>query len=659
MATTNNNPINHNVGFKLGLQATVDALLAKGSNAGASAGSFYLTSDTHRLYIANSDTSLSPVNEGVTTVTNISDLPNVTSANASAYVGRFYYVSGTKENPINILCVYNGSGWAQINTDTYVKEIAFTAEQTTSNTEVTLTETLTNWNGTNISHGEPSDSMTFKGSNGIHVKVLESGEYNPETDTYDPHPIIEFEGDTYTVSSDVVKDDDDKVVENQVALKLDSAKTGNDSKVIFQGGKRSDEKKTNVEVSQDKNVITITARDTVNTDFEITSEKDKAGFTFAVYDNHGGDATTKTPFDPVIKFGAKGDQTAHFIGDGTNGGTATLNVYTIDEINETLRVLNAMTYRGTIGTAGTAASKIIMVDTEDATKGCTMYDGNTEVKVSIGDMFMVVGNQSVQYIVDKKYAYLSANTLLIARSTTGKEEDGAYIKSEHLIFDVVKSTVDTDTTYKFETSEGTAGQSATVTLRPSTPGQAAGSLTIETVRSNTDKTETGSVTGLKLTRTTDENNKNDKWVIEHDVTAFDTNTTGAAFVRQKGTVAGVPVMQYEANVLTGIKKNASGHIIGYTVQKMPIIDSNSIIDTISHETSHYISGTDRYIGVQKTTTVEKLNTGGGGETNDTVDEFAFVSDSLHITAGSQVATSADSGASQAASLQIDLVWGTF
>lgn len=628
---------NHNVGFKLGLQSVVDTLISKGDKAGAVPGSFYLTSDTHRLYIANGDTSLSPVNEGVTTVTKISDLPTVSSSNAAAYVGRFYYVSGTADDPVNILCVYNGKGWAQINTDTYVKDITFATDQKTTDTEVTLTETLTNWNGTNISHGQPSDVMTFKGSNGIHVIAGTDAAGNPQ---------IEFEGDTYEIHSGETED-------GKVAVKLSSDKTNNDTEVAFVAGSFPNETDVNVQITQSGDVITIAAKDTSNETFEITTENKKEGFKFAVYDNHHGDVTAEV--NPIIKYGKNGSKTAKFIGDDKNNGTATLNVYSIDEINETLRVLNAMTYRGTIGTSGTAATKITMVNTGDATKGCTVYDGSTPVKVSIGDMFMVVGNNSVQYIVEGKYAYLSANTLLIARSTTGEEDSNGFIENANLIFDVVKSTVDTDTTYKFETKENTAGSSATVTLIPSA-GKEAGSLTIETVRSNTNTTEAGSVTGLKLTRTSDDADKNDVWKIEHDVTAFDTNTTGSAFTRAKATVSGLPAMSYDANVITGIKKNATGHIIGYTVQKMPIHDTNSIIKEIKHSTSGYNTAAGRYVAVQKTDTQELLNT---GATNDVVDEFAFVSDSLHITAGAQVATSTASGASQAASLQIDLVWGTF
>ena len=59
------------LGFKVGTQARVNELIAAGANAGAAHGTFYLAQDTHRLYIGNEDTSLSPVNEGITTVASI------------------------------------------------------------------------------------------------------------------------------------------------------------------------------------------------------------------------------------------------------------------------------------------------------------------------------------------------------------------------------------------------------------------------------------------------------------------------------------------------------------------------------------------------------------------------------------------------------------
>jgi hypothetical protein len=47
-----------NVGFRLGTQTGLENL----AKASVQAGVFYLTTDTHRLYIGNSDGTISPVN---------------------------------------------------------------------------------------------------------------------------------------------------------------------------------------------------------------------------------------------------------------------------------------------------------------------------------------------------------------------------------------------------------------------------------------------------------------------------------------------------------------------------------------------------------------------------------------------------------------------
>ena len=65
------------IGFKVGTQTNVNDLIV---NGGAVHGTFYLAQDTHRLYVGNEDTTLSPVNEGIVTVATISDLPSFTTA---------------------------------------------------------------------------------------------------------------------------------------------------------------------------------------------------------------------------------------------------------------------------------------------------------------------------------------------------------------------------------------------------------------------------------------------------------------------------------------------------------------------------------------------------------------------------------------------------
>ena len=91
---------NLNLKFLRGLQAS---LPTTGTD-----GYFYLTTDTHRLY-TSIDGKVVPVNEGVTTVENLDALTSITDAEA----GDFFYC--TEEN---ILTVFNGQNFVQINPDT-------------------------------------------------------------------------------------------------------------------------------------------------------------------------------------------------------------------------------------------------------------------------------------------------------------------------------------------------------------------------------------------------------------------------------------------------------------------------------------------------------------------------------------------------------------
>ena len=97
-----------NVLFLQGTQTKLNELM---NNGGAKEGAFYLTNDTHRLYIGrtvNGVTKPVAVNEGVVTVATIDNLPT-----SGVNVGEFYYVTNG-----NILCVWSGNGFVQINADT-------------------------------------------------------------------------------------------------------------------------------------------------------------------------------------------------------------------------------------------------------------------------------------------------------------------------------------------------------------------------------------------------------------------------------------------------------------------------------------------------------------------------------------------------------------
>lgn len=114
-----------NVMFKRGTQAALNTLI-NGTGDRFVNGSFYLTSDTNRLYVAQSASNLVELNKSITVVPNVSSLPQ-----SDVEVGQFYYISGTNThtdtanggNNGNILAVVtavtNGvPQWTQVNPDT-------------------------------------------------------------------------------------------------------------------------------------------------------------------------------------------------------------------------------------------------------------------------------------------------------------------------------------------------------------------------------------------------------------------------------------------------------------------------------------------------------------------------------------------------------------
>ena len=139
-----NNLNNAHLGFSSGLQTDLNDLI---TNGGATEGVFYLTTDTHRLYIgrtiiADGATSVSktipiPVNGGIQTVDRAVQDPSdntKTYLPSQANAGEFYYI-----NDSNILAVYNGNQWVQINPNTNT-DTEVSAASVSSGTEYQITD---------------------------------------------------------------------------------------------------------------------------------------------------------------------------------------------------------------------------------------------------------------------------------------------------------------------------------------------------------------------------------------------------------------------------------------------------------------------------------------------------------------------------------------
>ena len=583
------------LGFKVGLQSTVDSMLAQEQGAPqAEHGCFYLTKDAHRLYIGNEDGSLSAVNEGIEWIGTWTELQTIASTAASAVsgarylTGRFYYVSDR-----NVLCVYNGRNWVQLNENTNTTLSSNEYGIATVSGVATVTNTITDSTGADY-----SDSFTVTGANGI--TISSSGK------------AITITGDTYTLSS--------AQSGNDVNINLDSSDTNNDSSIKLKAG-------TNVTLSKAANAndVTISSKNTTNDSAAFSEET--AGFKFTITDTEGADV--EATVDPKIAIYTSSSPS----GTTTNSvsfvsGTATLDVYSRAAIDSKLQAVNAMTYRGTVGPSGTGATTISYNSTTGVT---SIVKDNNNVAVSIGDTFLMT--QSGIY---NGQAY-KANSLFIVRAKDGKTEgsDGI-IASGDFICDIVAEEWSIDTTYYLE------GITNGIQLHSST-GETAGSLVVTAGSNNNwiaiaESDTDGSVTG----------SKNKVLTITHkDITRNNTTDT-ATNQANKGTVT-IPA-------ITAVTTDSKGHVTGVTTKNFVMKDTNATLDSMSTSTTAYTDSTNNYKAGVVTTTTTLTQSDGSEITKST--SVVVSSSSLTITDEDSRPTTLN-GASTPGGLKIEMLWGSF
>lgn len=116
---------NVNVMFKRGTQSSFNNLSTYQD------GCFYLTTDSHRLYIGTGNNKADLVSQSVITYPNWAAIEALSNKSSSSYApglcseGQFYYAKAE-----NILCTYSNGKWIQINPDhnddhdTYVKSVS-------------------------------------------------------------------------------------------------------------------------------------------------------------------------------------------------------------------------------------------------------------------------------------------------------------------------------------------------------------------------------------------------------------------------------------------------------------------------------------------------------------------------------------------------------
>lgn len=371
-----------NVGFKMGEQSALDTLLRAGVKAGAIAGTFYLTSDTNRLYIGKDDGSIKPVNAGIITVANTNSLPDVTSLSVEEkkkIAGNYYYATEQ-----NILCVFNGKNWVQINS--VITNDSFTQAASAVTGGARVSSVITDTNGKEV-----TASFTVVGDKGI--GVTGSGTQ------------ITVSGDPITVTT--------ATASNTATSTIKSASGTTDTSIGIKGGK-------NVTVSSSGNVITVDAEDKYVSKLYGASRAEG----FAVYGEYNdGSMIADATLNPIVKLdGTIKNDTKEF---KFVNGTATLPVYSakeVDSIKTTLensfeaklKGFNAMEYKGTVGTEGTLKA---LPTTADNIKNGYSYLVAGSLTVGsetylAGTLVVASGNEdsSTGYLTTLTWSYVTGST---------------------------------------------------------------------------------------------------------------------------------------------------------------------------------------------------------------------------------------------------------
>lgn len=407
-------------------------------------GCFYLTNDTNRLYVGKG-TQLVDLNKYIKVVSSIEELTSLENKQN----GDFAYISGG-----NILAVYNGTDWVQINkntnTDKYIdaSSIQTSVVKAEDNSKITLTLTMDQKNvdvndgtvkGTeNLSMSfdipkEYLDSLAVEtkvdlatsaitdganiktsgtGSSGSGINLKEGSNVTITTDG--SNITIAAEDTTYSVVADATA--------GTVGLK-DSA--GSTTNVTFKAGE-----KLSASVDANRNV-TYAHTGSAATANTTATETVANGGSFTVLKEIATDSTghvsTYTPVTltlpelsttDVSSVSAGTDGKITIVSEDSAGSTTTitsgaelfytvgqdskvtiyngndLGVYTADEIDKMMVGLNAMVYKGTV--SGSLPTENVKIGYTYMIETAGTYNG---VSAEVGDLFIANGAENADGIL--------------------------------------------------------------------------------------------------------------------------------------------------------------------------------------------------------------------------------------------------------------------
>lgn len=611
-----------NVGFRQGPQSNVDTIISNGR--GAINGSFYLTNDSHRLYIgAESETSpgeytLYAVNEGVENVKTLTDLTsrNWDADAKKAAAGRFYYIEDR-----NVLAIFNGKDFIQINvdTDTSIKNVEFSGTKAQAGESIDIQQVIT-WGDRNT---ESTSKIQLVTDNGLTCETVMLEDKNAQGEVIRRYPKVTISGDSYSFSQVTIPEG-----KNEFTLALQSengVSTGDPLKFKGAGG-------VHFSMDADGNII-VASDDTQILEDSLKVENTATGLKISLTDSKG--INTSTAFwSPFIMYGQAEDEAGRSKAQFSQG-TAKLDIYTADEIDQLLKDLNGMTYKGTLGDSGSYASQIVF----NGTIGQIVRDGNA-LPCRIGDMIVLAESTEVN---GKKYA---PGTIVICRSTSGLENLNGEIDPNNLTFDIIDAIENTDTTYVLQSLTSAHGVQL-VDKNLISAGylvfeQGKAKKTLTDVNGNTTTVD---VTGLNVHVDSQNTTGKTTIVIYHEAIAR-TDETGTKAQSAES---------FKFTAIESVETDDTGHVSKVVTKEVTVYDTANDVSDNAFNTSVF-SQNGKNVGVVKSTitSTNKYTSATDAKT----DAFVLVSESLAIGNDD---TNPDQlgGTSNKQGLSIEMVWGTF
>ena len=322
-----------------------------------------------RLYYGVDENNCVPVNQGINVVDTTAGLPQSFNQNTA---GEFYYVKDK-----NILCINNGKGWVQTNTDTVLDTSKENSNvSVNSNPEkpngVSITNTIADSSGNII-----TETYDITGSDYIQVEAI------PTVDDKGVDTVkLSLKGINYQLSSSL----SDKTL--NVNLKNDDKDAGKFN--IIAG--------SNVNIAGSEGNYTLSVDKAVN-DINVIKHANGTGFTASIsgpgVEGANNGTTLSADIDPEIALEGK-DGSYKF-----KDGVLTLPVYSKQDIDNQLRTINAMIFRGGF----------------HVKDGAIIYDSADITEIAKGNTFIYTGAEDTLW----NGHYLRPGDLIIA---SGEEVDG-------------------------------------------------------------------------------------------------------------------------------------------------------------------------------------------------------------------------------------------